>query len=320
MSTVTAIEDLHYGALTVSDKSLGRNVYSWLALAANNTNTVNVGTCVTNPYTRNPGMTAAAIGGINEIADGRTMLGMGIGGGDAVAPFGIEVNEPIDTVRDAVDTIRRLLDGESVTMARDEFELNDASLTFEPPESTIPIYIGGRGPRLLALGGAVADGVFAGGGICTPEGMEYARNRIEVGARTTDRDPEAVDLRFFTSISIAEDYDIAVDAITDRIVWILQEANPTALNAAGVSESELRRVRELDPSGMTPSELRSEIPTGLIEQFAIVGTVEDCYDRVAELAAEGITDFTVVARENDANNRPETLELFSDRVIEPLTS
>lgn len=315
---VATVDDLVYDMLTVADQAVRRNVYAWSAIAAEGTERVKVGPCVTNPYSRNPGLTAASIATIDEIAAGRSILGMGIGG-HGVGPFGYEQHRPIGAMRDAIDVIRRLLAGEIVSEEYPEFLLDEAALEFDPVRREIPVYVGGRGPQLLALGGAVADGVFAGEGLTSTEGMDYAYERIKVGADTTDRDPDEVEIRCVLSVSIADDHDVAVEPLLRHVAGrVRDQANPTALIAAGASENVIERLSEFDVEAATLEALREAVPTSLLDQFAVAGTVEECRERVEQLFDQGITTLHVIPRDNAQNNRVEILTQFSNEVVDSI--
>src|SRR6476659_39170 len=58
---------------------LWRDPYPLLTLMALNTATLRLGTCVTNPATRDPSVTASALATLNEISGGRMDLGIGRG-------------------------------------------------------------------------------------------------------------------------------------------------------------------------------------------------------------------------------------------------
>ena len=316
-TTVNSIENLHYDGLTVADQSLRRNTYSWSAFAAHNTNRIWVGPAVTNPFSRNPGLTAASIATIDEISNGRAVLGIGLGG-HGVGPFGYDQTRSIGACKDSIIAIRSLLSGEKTTMIRDEFELHDASLEFNTPSSSIPIYVGGRGPLLLSLAGKFADGVFIGGGLLSSEGMEYARDRISIGAKSVNRDITNLDLRCFASLSIASDADVALDGVTRHIATrVSNQANLEALQRGGASQKEIDHVVNLDLDSLTTKELRDEVPFSIIEQFVLCGTPEYCSERFHSFFESGITNFTIVARVNGENGRFKSLKLFSDMVLSP---
>src|SRR5690242_937218 len=83
----TAWESDGFDDIWVPDERLLRNVYVSLTTIANATERVTIGPAVTNPYTRHPATTAAAIATIDELSGGRATLALGAGGG--LAAYGI---------------------------------------------------------------------------------------------------------------------------------------------------------------------------------------------------------------------------------------
>jgi 5,10-methylenetetrahydromethanopterin reductase len=153
-------EELGYSRCWVYDEGLAtRDVYITLAAIAAATTKLHLGTGITNPYTRHPASTAAAIASLDEMSAGRAFLGIGAGGSLTLDPLGISRTAPLATVRDVITACRRLLDGERVTMTGQGFELRGAQLGF-PTRRGIEIWLAGRGPRMLALGGEITDGVM----------------------------------------------------------------------------------------------------------------------------------------------------------------
>jgi 5,10-methylenetetrahydromethanopterin reductase len=260
-------------------------------------------------------LTAASIATIDEISKGRAVLGIGLGG-HGVGPFGYDQKRSIGACKDAIITIKNLLSGGQTTIIRDEFELHEASLEFDPYSHSIPIYVGGRGPLLLSLAGKLADGVFIGGGLLSTKGMDYARDRISIGAKSVNRNIDDLDLRCHASLSIASDADVALDGVTRHIATrVSNQANLEALQRGGASPKEIEHVVNLDLDSLTTKELRDEVPFSIIEQFVLCGTPEDCSERFHSFFESGITNFTIVARVNDENGRFKSLKLFSDLVL-----
>ena len=62
---------------------LWKDPYPLMTVMALNTQSLRMGTCVTNPATREPSVTASALAALNEISDGRMDLGIGRGIGAA---------------------------------------------------------------------------------------------------------------------------------------------------------------------------------------------------------------------------------------------
>lgn len=311
-------QELCYENLLIGDERLDRNTYTLLALAAEHSETLGLGPGVTNPYTRHPAMTAAAMATVDRLSDGRARLGIGGGSPIALDPLGYDQDDPIGTLRDAVKTIRPLLDGETAAVDRKEFRINDAGLDVETV-SEVPIYIAGRGPSILGLAGYRGDGVIAGAGLASVAGMEYARERIADGAAKADRDPAAIDVVCWAFLSIADDRDAALDAVNPLVARIVDKTPMPALEAIGIDPAAAKEVKAVDDVGeRSAAALREHVPRSVTEQFAIAGTPAECRDHVERLQAIGVDHIGLLAFENETRDELENLAAFSTAVADPL--
>ncbi|WP_276259064.1 LLM class flavin-dependent oxidoreductase [Haloglomus litoreum] len=315
---LAVVDDLAYDTLFVGDERLNRNSYTLLALAADRTDRVDLGTAVTNPYTRHPAMTAAAIATVDDLSGGRAKLGLGGGSPIVLDPLGIEQEDPIGAVRDAVRTIRPLLAGESVGIESAQFATDGATLDVTPV-SEVPIYIAGRGPSILGLAGYRGDGVLAGAGLASVEGMAYARERIADGAEKAGRSVDDLDVVCWAFLSIASDREAALDAVNPLVASIVDKTPMPALTAIGIDEADAAAVKALDDVGdRSAADLREHVPRAVTEQFAVAGTPEECRNHVERLRDAGVDHLGTLVFENEEHDPRETLEVFSDAVARPL--
>src|SRR5262249_40712109 len=88
------------------------DVYSALALCAEKTSRILIGSAVTNTVTRDPTVTAGAFLALNEFSNGRCLLGIGVGG-SAVYTVGL-AEDTAKTFRRKLVTITRLVRGDTV--------------------------------------------------------------------------------------------------------------------------------------------------------------------------------------------------------------
>ncbi len=125
----------------------------WSVLAALGplTTRVRLGLMVGANTFRNPGLTAKLATTLDHVSGARAVLG--IGGAwferehDAFGlEFGRSVGERLDRLDEAVELLRRLLDGEPVTHAGRFYELRDAMCAPRPIQARLPILVGGSGP------------------------------------------------------------------------------------------------------------------------------------------------------------------------------
>lgn len=126
----------------------------WLAMGAfaASTSRVRLGLMVTANTFRSPGQTAKLAATLDHASGGRAVLGIG---GAYVerehAAFGIDfgrsVGDRLDRLDESVGIIRRLLDGETVTVAGPTYRLEEALVSPRPLQAHLPILVGGGGPR-----------------------------------------------------------------------------------------------------------------------------------------------------------------------------
>ena len=152
-----AAEQLGCRRVWIPDEGLAaRECWVTLGAVAAATTSVEVGTGITNAYTRHPGMTAAAVATLDEASNGRAALGIGAGGALTLTALAIERRAPIAAMRELVTTSRALWSGETVDGDGVTGGFRGARLGYGRPD--IPVWLAGRGPRVMRLAGELADG------------------------------------------------------------------------------------------------------------------------------------------------------------------
>ena len=157
----------------------GRDVYLTLALAAQRTSKMTLYPATTNPVTRHPGVLASLAHTLEEIAPGRVRLTVGPGY-LAVGNIG-RLRASLETMRQAILAMKRLLRGETVVFNGTETKLRNIS------DTPTPIFMTAAGPRMVELAGEVADGALMLVGL-HPEMVAAARRRLQAGAERGKRD------------------------------------------------------------------------------------------------------------------------------------
>ena len=139
----------------IADEGVMRDPFVVFAAAAGRTSSVRMGIGITSPALRHPGATAATVASLDELSDGRMMLGFGVGGEQSLAPFGLHVERPVAVMRDALRTARAVL---SRTSGGGYVVAEHAA-----PARDVPLYIASRGEQINTLASREADGVFLSG-------------------------------------------------------------------------------------------------------------------------------------------------------------
>ena len=157
-------EDLGYDRAWVPDSQMiWSDCYATLAVAAQNTSRIKLGTGVAIPGTRIAPVTAHSIASINRLAPGRVFLGIGTGH-TAMRVMGMNPMK-IRDFREYLRVLRTLLQGEEV-----EYTFNDTTRTirflhqdlkFIDLEHPIPIIVAANGPLALKAAGEFGDGLIS---------------------------------------------------------------------------------------------------------------------------------------------------------------
>src|SRR5437899_9130687 len=122
---------------------LWREPYVLLTLMAQATNRMRLGTCVTNPATREPSVTASALAVLDELSDGR--MDLGIGRGDSARRVLGKPPTTMVTLEEAIIAIKGLVEGRSVTYEGTELRLPWTG------NWTLPVWVAGHGPSALRI-------------------------------------------------------------------------------------------------------------------------------------------------------------------------
>jgi len=129
-----------------------REAWTLLAALAASTSRIQIGTLVTCTAFREPALLALMASTLDEVSDGRLILGLGAGYPDrdlSWQAFGYATDHPVGRFEEAVEIIMRLLHDERVTYQGRYYRTADAILRLRGPRPNgPPIWIGGEGPRL----------------------------------------------------------------------------------------------------------------------------------------------------------------------------
>lgn len=293
----------------VTDHYNNRDVYSTLTVLALNTNSIKLGSGVTNSYTRNPAITASSIASISEISGGRAVLGLGPGDKATFDAMGISWNKPLATTKEAIEAIRAFLAGQKVSMDGEMVKFGGAKLAFKV--GNVPIYMGAQGPKMLELSGEIADGVLINAS--HPKDFEVAVEQIQKGAKKAGRDPSKVDITAYACFSIDKDPAKAVNAAKVVVAFIVAGSPDLVLERHGIPVEAKAQIGGAIAKGDFGALMGGLVSPKMIEAFSICGTPEDCMTRIKALEAIGVTQ--IVAGSPIGPNKEKAIKLIGKEII-----
>ena len=288
-ANVREIEELGYDHLWLADSSLhARYVYTYMAVAAENSTRLILGTNCTHPHTRHPALNANAIATVNELSGGRAIFG--IGAGDSPVT---ELGRPIAKlaeVRSAIELTRRLYTGERLDFQGTHFVVNHAGIHFglegvAPPK----IYMTASGPQMLELAGEVADGLIVAPGAFR-EGLEFAIAHVRAGLDKVGRRWEDFDFCWQVFGALNDDPAVAREQARPLAAWFPKRA-PRYCELAGIDPELVERIRTAYGGGEfhEAAEAINLATDEMVDLFTIAGTPDDWRKRIDMVRSLGVT-------------------------------
>lgn len=148
----------HYMPNTPDGEPIGGNFhecFSVLSALAATTSTLRLGSLVTPTTVNHPALIANRAATIDQISNGRFVLGMGAGWQvNEHKAFGIELFDAkarVDRFAEAIEIVVSMLSQERTTFAGTHFTITNAPCEPKPVQKPLPILVGTGGPRMLRL-------------------------------------------------------------------------------------------------------------------------------------------------------------------------
>jgi len=289
---------------------LWRDPYPLLALMAQATTTMRLGTCVTNPATREPTVTASALAVLDELSGGR--FDLGIGRGDSAIRVLGKPPTTMAILEEAVHVIRALVEGRPI-----EHEGATLQLTWSGGHR-LPVWIAGYGPVALRLTGRIADGAMLQ--IGDPDLVRWFVSQVRESAREAGRDPAAVRIMAAAPAHVGDLADAR-----DRVRWFPALVGNHVVDLVNKYQGDLpeelthyirgRQGYDYLHHAEVGSSNAEFVTDDIVDRFAIVGDVEAHLAKLRVLAEAGVDQFNLYLMNG---NEEEQLELYGREVIPAL--
>ena len=281
-------EALGYDGFFLTEES-GKEAFSLLALLAEKTESIHLGTSIVNFYSRTPTLLAMAARSMHDLSGGRFgPFGLGTGGiGFMHRGHGIELDRPVGRARETVEIVRSLLTEKRTTYEGKWFHVDDFHLREGPlPEgASIPLWLAALGPQMAAMSAKVADGLITNWLI--PESLEEFRNLIKLECDKIGRNPAEVTIATLLMVCTDSTDEQARRAARRGVAFYCASEHYLHIaDLAGLGE----RAREVKAVWETRDFAgAAELVTDeMLERFIVFGSEDQCRQRVRWLLGEGV--------------------------------
>jgi probable F420-dependent oxidoreductase len=290
---------------------LWRDPYPLLVLMAQATERMRLGTCVTNPATREPSVTASALAVLDEVSGGR--MDLGIGRGDSARRMLGKPPTTMATLEEAIRVIRDLVEGRPVTYEGTELVLPWTG------GWKLPVWVAGYGPMALAMTGRIADGLILQ--IADPDLIRWFVGQLREAAVAAGRDPASIKVQAAAPAHVGPREDgrkrtrwfpaLVSNHVVDLVNKYPREQLPPALTGYVADRTGYDYHHHAEVGSSNAGFVGDEVT----DRFCVLGSVEDHIRKLHELAEAGVNQFNFYLMNGDEE---EQLEIYGREIIPAL--
>ena len=288
---ITEAEKLGFDSIWTAE-AYGSDGLTPLAWWGSQTETLKLGTAITQMSARQPAMTAMSAMTMDHLSGGRFILGLGVSGPQVVEGwYGMPFKKPLARTREYIGIMRDIWARKGpVTFEGEHYALpytgEDATGLAKPLKSSIhplrediPIYLGAEGPKNIALAAELCDGWLAM--LFSPGYEDFYKEALSEGFAKPDARRSFDDFEVAATVPLIVTDDVAQGADFLRHFYALYFGGMGAKGKnfhANVAirmgyEDMVDQVQELYLDGKK-DEAAAAIPQELIEKLSLIGPAD----------------------------------------------
>src|ERR1700736_6189833 len=322
LNIVQEAERLGYDSVWTAE-AYGSDAATVLGWLAGQTSRIRLGSGIFQMPARSAAMTAMTAATIDQLSDGRMILGIGSSGPQVAEGWhGQRFARQLQRTRDYVAVVRMALARERVEFHGSTLELplpegpgKALKLTISPVQEQIPIYLAAIGPKNTALAGEIADGWIPT--LLSPEHFSELRSLLDEGASRSGRSLDGFDVAPTVNVFVTEDLARARDAMRPFIALYVGGMGSREQNFYNqlVSrygfEAEAKKIQDLYLEGNRDGAMAA-IPDDLIDSVSLCGPPEVVRERLAVYRDAGVGTLGVTPLAFTVSERLDQLRLVAE--------
>lgn len=292
---------------------LWKEPYIPLTLMAQATKKMRLGTCVTNPATREPSVTASTLATLQLLSGGR--FDLGIGRGDSARRVLGKPPTTLAVLEEATRVIKDLAEGRAVTYEDKTIQLEWA------PKHKLPVWIAGYGPKALEVTARVADGAIIQ--LADPSLVGWCIGLIRDGAKKAGRDPNQIRVMAAAAAYVGP-RDVALERtrwfpalVSNHVVDLVKRYGEAGLPKDLTAYVRDRKGYDYQHHAEVGSSNAQFVDDESVERFCVVGDAKAHIAKLRELAHVGVKQFNVYLMNGDEEAQ---LEIYGREIIPALAA
>jgi len=284
-----------------------------MALLADQTSTIKLGHMVTNPAIRDPTVLASAYATLQDISNGRMI--MGVGRGDSSVRYVGRKPMKVADFEEALKMVKPFMNGKEVTWNGKQLQLK----WVRPELPEIEMHVAGYGPKALAVAGRQGDGVIIQ--LADPDIIQWIMATARQAAEEAGRDPAA--LKCIVSAPSHISNDLA-DA-RDQVRWfpaMVSNHVQDLIDRYGTDGSvvpkvltdyvEARKFYDYNEHSRVGAKHGEFVTDEICDRFCVLGTPEQAIAKLQELESIGVDQFNIYLM---TSGQEQTLEVYGRDIL-----
>jgi probable F420-dependent oxidoreductase len=284
-----------------------------MALLADQTSTIKLGHMVTNPAIRDPTVLASAYATLQDISNGRMI--MGVGRGDSSVRYVGRKPMKVADFEEALKMVKPFMNGKEVTWNDKELQLK----WVRPELPEIEMHVAGYGPKALAVAGRQGDGVIIQ--LADPDIIQWIMETARRAAAEAGRDPAALKCIVSAPSHISDDL---ADA-REQVRWfpaMVSNHVQDLIDRYGTDGSvvpqvltdyvQARKFYDYNEHSRVGAKHGEFVTDEICDRFCVLGTAEQAISKLRELEAIGVDQFNIYLM---THGQEETLEAYGRDIL-----
>ena len=265
-----------------------------MALAADQTSKIKLGHMVTNPAIRDPTVLASAYATLQDISNGRMI--MGVGRGDSSVRYVGRKPMKVAEFEEALQMVKPFMNGKEVTWNDKQLQLK----WVRPELPEIEMHVAGYGPKALAVAGRQGDGVIIQ--LADPDIIQWIMETARKAAEEAGRDPSALKCIVSAPSHISDDL---ADA-RNQVRWfpaMVSNHVQDLIDRYGTDGStipqvltdyvEARKFYDYNEHSRVGAKHGEFVTDEICDRFCAIGSTEQVLAKLRELESIGVDQFNV---------------------------
>jgi F420-dependent oxidoreductase-like protein len=315
-------ESLGYDSVWAAE-AYGSDTATVLAWLAAGTTKIKLGSAIFQIPARSPAMTAMTAATLDQLSNGRFILGLGTSGPQVAEGWhGQRFGRQLQRTREYVAVVRKALARERLEFKGETLELplpdgpgKALKLMIAPVQERIRIFLAAIGPKNTALAGEIADGWLPF--LFSPEHVGQIRPLLEEGAARSGRSLEDFEIAPSVNLMISDDVQAARDSMRPVLALYVGGMGSREKNFYNAIvqrygfEDAARKVQDLYLDGKK-DEAAAALPDELIDMVSLCGPADRVRDRVAAFREAGVGTLLVTPMAFDFDGRSRQLRQLAE--------